>query len=99
MNTRTLPLLLILSLSIATSGCQLLGKSGTNGIRGGMQVAGKQLNGTATPGAPRTVYVADFKLDAATIKTDPGIGGSHQVEYYRRLAGAIQPKAGCVSRR
>ena len=75
MNTRTLTLLLTLSLSIATTGCQLLGKSGTNGIRGGMQVAGEQLSGTATPGAPRTVYVADFKLDASTIKTDPGIGG------------------------
>ena len=75
MNTRTVPLLLTLSLSIAMTGCQLLGKSGTNGIRGGMQVAGEQLSGTATLGAPRTVYVADFKLDAATIKTDPGIGG------------------------
>lgn len=75
MNTRTLPLLLTLSLSIATTGCQLLGKSGTNDIRGGVQVASEELTGTATPGAPRTVYVADFKLDASTIKTDPGVGG------------------------
>ena len=75
MNTRTLPLLLILSLSIATSGCQRLEKSGGTAIRGGMQVSNEQLTGTATPGAPRTIYVADFKLDAATIKTDPGIGG------------------------
>jgi hypothetical protein len=75
MTTKPVLLLLILSLSIATTGCQLLGKSGANGIRGGMQVANEQLTGTVTPGAPRTVYVADFKLDAATIKTDPGIGG------------------------
>jgi hypothetical protein len=72
----------------STSGCQLLGKSGTNGIRGGMQVVNESVNDTSTPGELRKVYVADFKLDAATIKTDPGIGGvPDQVEQTGGLLG------------
>ena len=85
--------LLLIVLIVSTSGCQLLGKSGSNGIRGGMQVANEQLSGTASQGAPRRVYVADFKLDASTIKTDSGLGGvPDQVEQTGGLLGRLSQR-------
>lgn len=78
---------------VSASGCQLLGKSGAGGIRGGMQVANEKLTGAATQSAPRKVYVADFKLDAATIKTDPGLGGvPDQVEQTGGLLGRLSQR-------
>lgn len=65
----------VLGLLVFMSGCQMMGKSDSSGLRGGMQVAHEQITGKAPTGTPRKVYVADFNLDAATIKTDPGIGG------------------------
>ena len=85
--------LLLIVLIVSTSGCQLLGKSGSNGIRGGMQVANEQFSGTASQGAPRRVYVADFKLDAATIKTDSGLGGvPDQIEQTGGLLGRLSQR-------
>ena len=85
--------LFVSCLLVSTSGCQLLGKSGSSGIRGGMQVANEKLTGTVTQGAPRKVYVADFKLDAGTIKTDPGLGGMpDQVEQSGGLLGRLSQR-------
>jgi len=78
---------------IAISGCQHLSTSDSNGIRGGMRVDHEQLSGTASQGAPRKVYVADFKLDQATIKTDSGLGGvPDQVEQTGGLLGRLSQR-------
>ena len=60
---------------VGISGCQHLSTSDSNGIRGGIRVDHEQLSGTASQGAPRRMYVADFKLDPTTIKSDSGLGG------------------------
>lgn len=71
----SIPYLVILGIMAFIAGCQMAGKSDSSGLRGGMQVAHEQMSGKAPTVGPRKVYVADFNLDAATIKTDPGIGG------------------------
>jgi hypothetical protein len=75
MGKQSVSLLLAYCFIIAISGCQHPSTSESNGIRGGMRVDHEQVSGAPSQGAPGKVYVADFKLDAATIKTDPGIGG------------------------
>jgi hypothetical protein len=75
MGKQSVSLLLAYCFIITISGCQHLSTSDRNGMRGGMRVDHEQVSGAPSQGAPRKVYVADFKLDAATIKTDPGIGG------------------------
>ena len=74
-RSRSLVYLPILGLLAFMTGCQMMGKTDSSGIRGGVQVAHEQVTGKVQGEVPRKVYVADFKLDAATIKTDPGIGG------------------------
>lgn len=93
MRKNALLLMPIMGLVVSTAGCQLLGKSDSNGIRGGMQVANEKLTGTASEGALRRVYVADFKLDASTIKTDSGLGGvPDQVEQTGGLLGRLSQR-------
>ena len=58
-----------------------------------MRVDNAQLSGTASQGSPRKVYVADFKLDASTIKTDSGLGGvPDQLEQTGGLLGRLSQR-------
>jgi hypothetical protein len=65
--------LILPALLALLSGCHFLNQHSASSLRGGVNIR----NETATaPGSgPVNVYVADFDLNAANIKTDPGIGG------------------------
>ncbi|QXP86067.1 DUF4410 domain-containing protein [Methylococcus sp. Mc7] len=65
-------LLLLVCLSVALGGC---GADRSRKLLGGVEVRNEQL-GAVKPGeGPRTVYVADFALDAENIQGDPGVRG------------------------
>ncbi|MGI2325679.1 DUF4410 domain-containing protein [Methylococcus sp. S1B] len=62
----------LVCLSVAVGGC---GADRSRKLLGGVDVRNEQL-GAVRPGeGPRTVYVADFTLDAENIQSDPGVKG------------------------
>lgn len=74
MRIHTFPRSAVLIVGVLLAGCQsLTGRS--HGLRGGIDIKNEKLASSSTVTGPRTVYVADFQLDAGNVKTDSGIGG------------------------
>jgi hypothetical protein len=82
-NRKSLSVLVGLAIaSAAMNGCS---SNQSRKILGGVEVRNEQL-GAVKPGeGPRTVYVADFALDAENIQGDPGVRGM--------LPGQSQPQS------
>jgi hypothetical protein len=68
-----LSLVYLLVLTSLTAGCQTHSAAGN--VQGAVEVHDEQLKGPWPAELPRTVYVSDFRLDAAHFEGDQGAGG------------------------
>lgn len=57
------------------SGCRMMNRGGGHAVTGGVEVADEQVRAPLPARGPRTVYVADFALDAADFQGDQGVRG------------------------